>query len=154
VSRGLRFFELFRRTRRYEERLAALQSSFDHPESQSGGTQQGSPGQQHPDDARAELLIGLNDDLDKERRGRTPRWAVAYLAFSVAGAYALLSANGQGEVLGALILALAFLVGWGELKRLKRVRVLQRLIERELSSPIGKESPRPPLGLGETSSEG
>ena len=144
MLRGLRFFELFRRTRRYEERLSALQASFDRLESESGGTQQGPPGQQHPNDARAELLIGLNDDLDKTRE-----------VLSVVGIYAFLSApNGRGEVLGALVLALALLAGWVELRRLKRVRMLQRLIERELSRPMGKESPRPPMGLGEPSSEG
>ena len=66
MLRGLRFLELFRRRRSFEERLSALQSTFDDP--QSGGTQQALSGQHRRDDARAELLIGLNDNLDEMRQ--------------------------------------------------------------------------------------
>jgi len=146
VLRGLRLFELFRRSRHYEERLSALQSSFDGIELQPGRTPSLAPGQHHADDARAELLIGLNDDLDKMRQARTSRVTVIFLG--VAGIFFFLNPpNPRGAVLGTLILVFALGAGWLELRRLKRVRVLQRVIEREWSSPIGKESPRPPQGL-------
>jgi len=138
VLRGLRFFELFRRSRRYEERLSALQSSFD----QSGGTPPGSPRQQRPDDARAELLIGLNDDLDEMRRGSRSRRSAAIFAVPM-GIFMLLNAPDlfQGAVFAGILLALGLGSGWLELRRHKRVRLLQRLIERESLTPLGKESP-------------
>ena len=152
MLRGLRFFELFRRSRRYEERLSALQLSFDSIEPQPGRTPSAAPGQHHADDARAELLIGLNDDLDKMRQARKPRFAA--IPIGVAGIFAFLNAtNPRGAVLGALILVLALGVGWFELRRLRRVRVLQRVIERELSRPMPKASlPQPSHGSsGDTS---
>jgi len=146
VLRGLRFFELFRRSRRFEERLSALQASFDGIELQPGRTPSAAPGQHHADDARAELLIGLYDDLDKTRQAPTPRFAAIFTG--VAGIFIFLNAsNPRGAVLGALILVLALGVGWLELRRLKRVRVLQRVIEREWSSSRPKASlPQPSHG--------
>jgi hypothetical protein len=152
VLRGLRFLELFRRRRSFEERLSALQSTFDDP--QSGGTQQALSGQHHRDDARAELLIGLNDNLDEMRQGsRARRFGAIFLA-AVGILNVLNSPDLRGAVLGGiLLLVLAFGGGWSELRRLRRVRKLQAWIERELSSPMPKASlPQPSDGSsGETS---
>ena len=153
MLRGLRFLELFRRRRSFEERLSALQSTFDRIDPQSGGTQQALSGQHHRDDARAELLIGLNDNLDEMRQGsRARRFGAIWVA--AAGILIVLNSPGlRGPVLGGILLVLAFGGGWFELRRLRRVRRLQAWIERELSSPMPKaslpqRSPGPP---GETS---
>jgi len=155
VLRGLRFLELFRRRRSFEERLSALQSTFDDP--QSGGTQQALSGQHHRDDARAELLIGLNDNLDEMRhemrQGSRGRFGAIFLA-AVGILNVLNSPDLRGAVLGGILLVvLAFGVGWSELRRLRRVRKLQAWIERESSSPMPKASlPQPSDGSsGETS---
>ena len=157
MLRGLRFLELFRRRRSFEERLSALQSTFDDP--QSGGTQQALSGQQHRDDARAELLIGLNDNLDEMRQemrqgSRERRFGVIFLA-AVGIVTVLNSPDLRGAaVLGGILLVLAFGGGWFDRrKRLRRVRKLQAWIERELSSPMPKASlPQPSDGSsGETS---
>ena len=156
MLRGLRFLELFRRRRSFEERLSALQSTFDDP--QSGGTQQALSGQHRRDDARAELLIGLNDNLDEMRQEmrqgmRQGRFGAIFLA-AVVILPVLNSPDLRGAVLGGILLVvLAFGVGWSELRRLRRVRKLQAWIERELSSPMPKASlPQPSDGSsGETS---
>ncbi|MCH8811740.1 MAG: hypothetical protein IID07_07910 [Gemmatimonadetes bacterium] len=155
MLRGLRFLELFRRRRSFEERLSALQSTFDDP--QSGGTQQALSGQQHRDDARAELLIGLNDNLDEMRQemrqGSRGRFGAIFLA--AVGIFIVLNSTDlRGAVLGGILLVLAFGGGWFDRrKRLRRVRKLQAWIERELSSPMPKASlPQPSDGSsGETS---
>ena len=156
MLRGLRFLELFRRRRSFEERLSALQSTFDDP--QSGGTQQVLSGQHRRDDARAELLIGLNDNLDEMRQemrqgSRARRFGAIFLA-AVGILTVLNSPDLRGAVLGGILLVvLAFGVGWSELRRLRRVRKLQAWIERESSSPMPKASlPQPSDGSsGETS---
>lgn len=155
MLRGLRFLELFRRRRSFEERLSALQSTFDDP--QSGGTQQALSGQHRRDDARAELLIGLNDNLDEMRQemrqGSRGRFGAIFLA-ATGILIVLNSTDLRGAVLGGILLVvLAFGVGWSELRRLRRVRKLQAWIERELSSPMPKASlPQPSDGSsGETS---
>lgn len=155
MLRGLRFLELFRRRRSFEERLSALQSTFDDP--QSGGTQQALSGQHRRDDARAELLIGLNDNLDEMRQemrqGSRGRFGAIFLA-ATGILIVLNSPDLRGAVLGGILLVvLAFGVGWFELRRLRRVRKLQAWIERELSSPMPKASlPQPSDGSsGETS---
>ncbi len=155
MLRGLRFLELFRRRRSFEERLSALQSTFDDP--QSGGTQQALSGQHRRDDARAELLIGLNDNLDEMRQemrqgSRARRFGAIFLA-AVGILTVLNSPDLRGAVLGGILLVLAFGGGWFELRRLRRVRRLQAWIERELSSPMPKASlPQPSDGSsGETS---
>lgn len=155
MLRGLRFLELFRRRRSFEERLSALQSTFDDP--QSGGTQQALSGQHRRDDARAELLIGLNDNLDEMRQemrqGSRGRFGAIFLA-ATGILIVLNSPDLRGAVLGGILLVvLAFGVGWSELRRLRRVRKLQAWIERELSSPMPKASlPQPSDGSsGETS---
>jgi len=127
VFRGLRFLELFRRNRRFEERLSALQESLD------GGEPQAALPPPRPGDARAELLIGLHDDLDMVRaRGvRSVRLGIAVVV--VAAIFASLAAPG----IGVPLLFLALGLGWIELKRFRRIRTLQRLIERESSSPTG-----------------
>lgn len=86
------------------------------------------------------------------RQARTPRFAVSFLG--VVGILALLNEpNPRGAVLGALILVLALGAGWLELRRLKRVRVLQRVIERELSRPRPKASlPQPSHGASSETS--
>ena len=153
MLRGLRFFELFRRRRSFEERLSALQSTFDPIDPQSGGTQQALSGPHHPDDARAELLIGLNDNLDEMRQGSRAR-RLGAVSLGAAGIFVVLSSPGlQEAVLGGTLLVLALGVGWFELKRLRRVRKLQAWIKRELSSPMPKASlPQPSDGSsGETS---
>ena len=153
MLRGLRFFELFRRSRRFEERLSALQSSFDRGEHQSGGTQQTAPRQPHPDDARVELLIGLNDNLDEMRQGDRPR-RFAGITAGAFGLFILLNSPDLREaVLGGLILVVMLVGGWVELRRFRRVRMLQRVIERELSRPQPKASlPQSTHGTsGETS---
>ncbi len=149
MLRGLRFLELFRRRRSFEERLSALQSTFDRIDPQSGGTQQALSGQQHRNDARAELLIGLNDNLDEMRQGSRAR-RLGTVSLGAAGIFVVLSSPDlQGAVLGGILLVLAFGGGWFELRRLRRVRKLQAWIERELSSPMRKaslpeHSPGPP----------
>ena len=155
MLRGLRFLELFRRRRSFEERLSALQSTFDDP--QSGGTQQALSGQHRRDDARAELLIGLNDNLDEMRQemrqGSRGRFGAIFLA-AVSISIVLNSTDLRGAVLGGILLVLAFGGGWFEKRRrLRRVRKLQAWIERELSSPMPKASlPQPSDGSsGETS---
>lgn len=152
MLRGLRFLELFRRRRSFEERLSALQSTFDDP--QSGGTQQALSGQHRRDDARAELLVGLNDNLDEMRQEmRQGRFGAIFLA-AVGIPTVLNSPDLRGAVLGGILLVvLAFGVGWSELRRLRRVRKLQAWIERESSSPMPKASlPQPSDGSsGETS---
>jgi len=154
VLRGLRFLELFRRRRSFEERLSALQSTFDRIDPQSGGTQQVLSGQHRRDDARAELLIGLNDNLDEMRQEmRQGRFGAIFLA-AVGILTVLNSPDLRGAVLGGILLVvLAFGVGWSELRRLRRVRKLQAWIERESSSPMPKASlPQPSDGSsGETS---
>lgn len=155
MLRGLRFLELFRRRRSFEERLSALQSTFDDP--QSGGTQQALSGQHRRDDARAELLIGLNDNLDEMRQemrqGSRGRFGAIFLAAT--GILIVLNSPDLREAVlgGILLVVLAFGVGWSELRRLRRVRKLQAWIERELSSPMPKASlPQPSDGSsGETS---
>ena len=155
MLRGLRFLELFRRRRSFEERLSALQSTFDDP--QSGGTQQALSGQHRRDDARAELLIGLNDNLDEMRQemrqgSRARRFGAIFLAAT--GILIVLdSTDLRGAVLGGILIVLAFGGGWSELRRLRRVRKLQAWIERESSSPMPKASlPQPSDGSsGETS---
>ncbi len=153
MLRGLRFLELLRRRRSFEERLSALQSTFDRIDPQSGGTQQALSGQHRREDARAELLIGLNDNLDEMRLGsRSRRLGAVWIG--AAGIFVVLSSPGlQEAVLGGTLLVLALGVGWFELKRLRRVRKLQAWIERELSSPMPKASlPQPSDGSsGETS---
>lgn len=152
MLRGLRFLELFRRRRSFEERLSALQSTFDDP--QSGGTQQALSGQHHRDDARAELLIGLNDNLDEMRQGSRARRFGAIWVAAVGILIVLNSTDLRGAVLGGILLVLAFGGGWFEKRRrLRRVRKLQAWIERELSSPMPKASlPQPSDGSsGETS---
>ncbi len=150
---GLRFLELFRRRRSFDERLSALQSTFDHIDPQSGGTQQALSGQNHRDDARTELLIGLNDNLDEMRQGSRAR-RLGTISLGAVGIFVVLSSPDlQEAVLGGILLVLAFGGGWFELRRLRRVRKLQAWIERELSSPMPKaslpqRSPGPP---GETS---
>ncbi len=148
MLRGLRFLELFRRRRSFEERLSALQSTFDDP--QSGGTQKALSEQHHRDDARAELLIGLNDSLDEMRQGSRAR-RFGTISLGAVGIFIVLSSPDlRGAVLGGiLLLVLAFGGGWFELRRLRRVRKLQAWIERELSSPMPKaslpqRSPGPP----------
>lgn len=154
MLRGLRFLELFRRRRSFEERLSALQSTFDRIDPQSGGTQQVLSGQHRRDDARAELLIGLNDNLDEMRQEmRQGRFGAIFLA-AVGILTVLNSPDLRGAVLGGILLVvLAFGVGWSELRRLRRVRKLQAWIERESSSPMPKASlPQPSDGSsGETS---
>ena len=155
MLRGLRFLELFRRRRSFEERLSALQSTFDDP--QSGGTQQALSGQHRRDDARAELLIGLNDNLDEMRQemrqGSRGRFGAIFLAAT--GILIVLNSPDLREAVlgGILLVVLAFGVAWSELRRLRRVRKLQAWIERELSSPMPKASlPQPSDGSsGETS---
>ncbi len=156
MLRGLRFLELFRRRRSFEERLSALQSTFD--DAQSGGTQQGLSGQQHRDDARVELLIGLNDNLDEMRHemrqgSRARRFGTIYLA-AVGILTVLNSPDLRVAVLLGILLVLVFGGGWFDRrKRLRRVRKLQAWIERESSSPMPKASlPQPSDGSsGETS---
>ena len=154
MLRGLRFLELFRRRRSFEERLSALQSTFDRIDPQSGGTQQVLSGQHRRDDARAELLIGLNDNLDEMRQEmRQGRFGAIFLA-AVGILTVLNSPDLRGAVLGGILLVvLAFGVGWSELRRLRRVRKLQAWIERESSSPMPQASlPQPSDGSsGETS---
>jgi len=157
VLRGLRFLELFRRRRSFEERLSALQSTFDDP--QSGGTQQALSGQHHRDDARAELLIGLNDNLDEMRHemrqgSRTRRFGGPIFIAAFGILTVLNSPDLRGAVLGGILLVLVFGGGWFDRrKRLRRVRKLQAWIERESSSPMPKASlPQPSDGSsGETS---
>ena len=156
MLRGLRFLELFRRRRSFEERLSALQSTFDDP--QSGGTQQALSGQHRCDDARAELLIGLNDNLDEMRQEmRQGSRARGFGTIWIAATGILIVLNStdlRGAVLGGILLVLAFGGGWFDRrKRLRRVRKLQAWIERELSSPMPKASlPQPSDGSsGETS---
>ncbi len=141
MLRGLRFLELFRRRRSFEERLSALQSTFDRIDPQSGGTQQALSGQNHRGDARAELLIGLNDNLDEMRQGSRAR-RLGTVSLGAAGIFVVLSSPGLQEAVlgGILLLVLAFGGGWFELRRLRRVRKLQAWIERELSSPMPKPS--------------
>ena len=141
MLRGLRFLELFRRRRSFEERLSALQSTFDGIDPQSGGTQQALSGQHHRDDARAELLIGLNDNLDEMRQGSRAR-RLGTISLGAVGIFVVLNSPGlRGAVLGGiLLLVLAFGGGWFELRSLRRVRKLQAWIERELSSPMPKAS--------------
>jgi len=156
VLRGLRFLELFRRRRSFEERLSALQSTFDDP--QSGGTQQALSGQQHRDDARAELLIGLNDNLDEMRQemrqgSRERRFGVIFLA--AVGIVTVLNSpdlRGAAVPLGGILLVLV--LSWFEkMKRLRRVRKLQAWIERESSSPMPKASlPQPSHGASSETS--
>ena len=150
---GLRFLELFRRRRSFEDRLSALQASIDRVEPKSGETSSAKPAQHHPDDARAELLIGLNDNLDEMRQGSRAR-RLGGISLGAAGIFVVLSSPDlQEAVLGGTLLVLALGVGWFELKRLRRVRKLQAWIERELSSPMPKASlPQPSDGSsGETS---
>ena len=156
MLRGLRFLKLFRRRRSFEERLSALQSTFDDP--QSGGTQQALSGQHRRDDARAELLIGLNDNLDEMRQemrqgSRAGRFGAIFLA-AVGILTVLSSPDLRGAVLGGILLLVLVLGGgWSELRRFRRVRKLQAWIERESSSPMPKASlPQPSDGSsGETS---
>ncbi len=153
MLRGLRFLELFRRRRSFEERLSALQSTFDRIDPQSGGTQQALSGQHHRNDARAELLIGLNDNLDEMRQVSRAR-RLGTVSLGAAGIFVVLSSPDlQEAVLGGILLVLAFGGGWFELRRLRRVRKLQAWTERELSSPMPKASlPQPSDGSsGETS---
>ncbi len=154
MLRGLRFLELFRRRRSFEERLSALQSTFDRIDPQSGGTQQALSGQHRREDARAELLIGLNDNLDEMRQGSRSR-RLGAVSLGAAGIVLVLSSPDLREaVLGGILLVLALGGGWFvELRRLRRVRKLQAWIERELSSPMPKASlPQPSDGSsGETS---
>ena len=156
MLRGLRFLELFRRRRSFEERLSALQSTFDDP--QSGGTQQALSGQHHRDDARAELLIGLNDNLDEMRQemrqgSRERRFGVIFLA--AVGIVTVLNSpdlRGAAVPLGGILLVLV--LSWFEkMKRLRRVRKLQAWIERESSSPMPKASlPQPSHGASSETS--
>ena len=129
--RGLRFLELFRRNRGFDERLSALQESLDGSEPQAA---QPPP---RPGNARAELLIGLHDDLDiiRARGVRSGRLGVGFVV--VAGFVVSLAAPG----IGVPLLLLALGLGWTELRRFRRIRTLERLIERESSSLTGSGQP-------------
>jgi hypothetical protein len=86
---------------------------------------------QEPDaiNPRAELLVGLHDELDELKRNvRARNWGLG--CFVLAGALFFGVSESGGAALAGIIglIVLGFRLTWLELRRLRRMRMIRRLI--------------------------
>jgi hypothetical protein len=84
---------------------------------------------QEPDaiNPRAELLLGLHDELDElKRKVRARNWGLG--CFVLAGALFRVSESGSAALAGIIGLIVGVRLTWLEVRRLRRMRMIRRLI--------------------------